>query len=151
MKELTMLCLTMWVAYSCVISTLRSYAHPHCGFYLQNLCTTKLLCFTGSLWPFVTHVIGTTFYRNTSNSSTLTRVVDILTENNTKLAEFQPMLAVITTWIVTHPVSWLDNNSQGNPFLLKWLCVRWLQLKRKHKLSTGLTPLFYSASFDANY
>jgi hypothetical protein len=85
-----------------------TYAHPHCGFYqqknffLQNSCNKKLLCLTGSPSAYN---IGATFYRNTSNSSTLTRVVDILTENNTKLAEFQPMLAVITTWIVTHPVS----------------------------------------------
>jgi hypothetical protein len=48
------------------------------------------------------------FYRNTSDPSTLAKVVGIITENNSNLAGFQPTLAVIITWILG-PVSWQND------------------------------------------
>lgn len=39
-------------------------------------------------------------YRNTSDSSTLDKVVDVITKRNPNLTQFQPVYALVTTWFL---------------------------------------------------
>ena len=46
------------------------------------------------------------YYRNTSDLSTLDKVVSIITENNPNLSGYQPKLAVVVTWMLEAVSYW---------------------------------------------
>ena len=46
------------------------------------------------------------YYRNTSDLSTLDKVVSIITENNPNLSGYQPTLAVVVTWMLEAVSYW---------------------------------------------
>ena len=56
--------------------------------------------------PLESSPIYRMYYRNTSDLSTLDKVVSIITENNPNLSGYQPILAVVVTWMLEAVSYW---------------------------------------------